>query len=49
MFAAFMGTANITSIDISKAPILANLLALSRIPFIFSLAAAAVGRAAMAR
>jgi K(+)-stimulated pyrophosphate-energized sodium pump len=49
LFAAFMGTANITSIDISKAPILAGVFVGAMIPFIFSsLAIAAVGRAAMA-
>ena len=49
LFAAFMGTANITSIDISKAPILAGVFIGAMIPFIFSsLAIAAVGRAAMA-
>ncbi|WP_216689918.1 sodium-translocating pyrophosphatase [Hymenobacter siberiensis] len=49
LFAAFMGTANITSIDISKAPVLAGMFIGAMIPFIFSsLAIAAVGRAAMA-
>ena len=49
LFAAFMGTANITSIDISKAPVLAGVFIGAMIPFIFSsLASAAVGRAAMA-
>ena len=49
LFAAFMGTANITSIDISKAPVLAGVFIGAMIPFIFSsLAIAAVGRAAMA-
>jgi K(+)-stimulated pyrophosphate-energized sodium pump len=49
LFAAFMGTANISSIDISKAPVLAGVFIGAMIPFIFSsLAIAAVGRAAMA-
>ena len=49
LFAAFMGTAKITSIDISKAPVLAGVFVGAMIPFIFSaLAIAAVGRAAMA-
>ena len=49
LFAAFMGTAKITSIDISKAPVLAGVFIGAMIPFIFSsLAIAAVGRAAMA-
>ncbi|WP_375437080.1 sodium-translocating pyrophosphatase [uncultured Hymenobacter sp.] len=49
LFAAFMGTANITSIDISNARVLAGLFVGAMIPFIFSgLAIAAVGRAAMA-
>jgi len=48
LFAAFMGTAKITSIDISKAPVLAGVFIGAMIPFIFSsLAIAAVGRAAM--
>lgn len=49
LFAAFMGTANITAIDISNARVLAGLFVGAMIPFIFSgLAIAAVGRAAMA-
>ncbi|MBD2715706.1 sodium-translocating pyrophosphatase [Hymenobacter sp. BT646] len=49
LFAAFMGTANINSIDISNARVLAGLFVGAMIPFIFSaLAISAVGRAAMA-
>ncbi|WP_375416598.1 sodium-translocating pyrophosphatase [uncultured Hymenobacter sp.] len=49
LFAAFMGTANIDTIDISNADVLAGLFVGAMIPFIFSgLAIAAVGRAAMA-
>ncbi|RSK40807.1 sodium-translocating pyrophosphatase [Hymenobacter perfusus] len=49
LFAAFMGTANITSIDISNARVLGGLFVGAMIPFIFSaLAISAVGRAAMA-
>jgi len=49
LFAAYMGVAGITSIDISKADVLAGLFVGAMIPFIFSsLAIAAVGRAAMA-
>ncbi|SHJ08372.1 K(+)-stimulated pyrophosphate-energized sodium pump [Hymenobacter daecheongensis DSM 21074] len=49
LFAAFMGTANISVIDISHADVLAGLFVGAMIPFIFSgLAIAAVGRAAMA-
>jgi len=48
LFAAFVGVAGITSIDIYKAPVLAGLFVGGMIPFIFSsLAIAAVGRAAM--
>ena len=49
LFAAFVGLAGITSIDIYKADVLAALFIGGMIPFIFSsLAIAAVGRAAMA-
>jgi K(+)-stimulated pyrophosphate-energized sodium pump len=49
LFAAFVGLAGISSIDIYKAPVLAGLFVGGMIPFIFSsLAIAAVGRAAMA-
>jgi K(+)-stimulated pyrophosphate-energized sodium pump len=49
LFAAFMGTAHINSIDISKSTILAGLFVGGMIPFVFSaLAMSAVGRAAMA-
>jgi len=49
LFAAYMGIAGITSIDISKADVLAGLFVGAMIPFLFSsLAIAAVGRAAMA-
>lgn len=48
LFAAFVGVAGISSIDIYKAPVLAALFIGGMIPFIFSsLAIAAVGRAAM--
>ena len=48
LFAAFVGVAGITAIDIYKAPVLAGLFVGAMIPFIFSaLAIAAVGRAAM--
>ncbi len=49
LFAAFVGIAGITGIDIYKADVLAALFIGGMIPFIFSsLAIAAVGRAAMA-
>lgn len=49
LFAAFVGIARISSIDIYKANVLAGLFVGGMIPFIFSsLAIAAVGRAAMA-
>jgi K(+)-stimulated pyrophosphate-energized sodium pump len=49
LFAAFVGIAGISSIDIYKAPVLAMLFIGGMIPFIFSsLAISAVGRAAMA-
>ena len=49
LFAAFMGTAHISVIDISNARVLAGLFVGAMIPFIFSaLAISAVGRAAMA-
>jgi K(+)-stimulated pyrophosphate-energized sodium pump len=48
LFAAFVGVAGISSIDIFKANVLAGLFVGGMIPFIFSsLAIAAVGRAAM--
>lgn len=48
LFAAFMKTANITSIDVSKPDIMAGLLVGGMLPFVFSaLAMKAVGRAAM--
>lgn len=48
LFAAFVGVAGISSIDIYKAQVLAGLFVGGMIPFIFSsLAIAAVGRAAM--
>jgi K(+)-stimulated pyrophosphate-energized sodium pump len=49
LFAAYVGLAGISSIDIYKAPVLAGLFVGGMIPFIFSsLCIAAVGRAAMA-
>ncbi|HEX8250085.1 MAG TPA: sodium-translocating pyrophosphatase [Pyrinomonadaceae bacterium] len=49
LFAAYVGLAGISSIDIYKADVLAGLFVGGMIPFIFSsLAIAAVGRAAMA-
>ncbi len=49
LFAAFMKTANVTSIDVSKAQIMAGLLVGGMLPFVFSaLSMNAVGRAAMA-
>ncbi len=49
LFAAYVGLAGISSIDIYKADVLAGLLVGAMIPFIFSsLCIAAVGRAAMA-
>jgi K(+)-stimulated pyrophosphate-energized sodium pump len=48
LFAAFMQTANLTSIDISKPTVMAGLLVGAMLPFVFSaLAMGAVGRAAM--
>ncbi|MFM6975481.1 MAG: sodium-translocating pyrophosphatase [Sphingobacteriaceae bacterium] len=48
LFAAFVGIAGITAIDIYKAPVLAGLFVGGMIPFIFSaLCIQAVGRAAM--
>lgn len=48
LFAAFVGVAGISAIDIYKAPVLAGLFVGAMVPFIFSsLAIAAVGRAAM--
>ena len=49
LFAAFMQTANLTSIDVSKPEIMAGLFVGGMLPFVFSaLAMNAVGRAAMA-
>jgi len=49
LFAAFMHTANVTSIDVSKPNIMAGLLVGGMLPFVFSaLSMNAVGRAAMA-
>ncbi len=48
LFGAFMTSANIKSIDISKAPVMAGLFLGAMLPFLFSaLAMSAVGRAAM--
>lgn len=48
LFAAFVGVAGISAIDIYKAPVLAGLFVGAMIPFIFSaLCIAAVGKAAM--
>ncbi len=49
LFAAFMKTAHVTSIDVSKPNIMAGLLVGGMLPFVFSaLSMNAVGRAAMA-
>ena len=49
LFAAFMKTANVTAIDVSRPDIMAGLLIGGMLPFIFSaLSMNAVGRAAMA-
>jgi len=49
LFAAFMKTANVTSIDVSQPQIMAGLLVGGMLPFVFSaLSMNAVGRAAMA-
>ena len=48
LFAAFMETANVTSIDVSRPDIMAGLLIGGMLPFVFSaLSMKAVGRAAM--
>ena len=48
LFAAFMQTANVTSIDVSEPKIMAGLLVGAMLPFVFSaLSMNAVGRAAM--
>jgi K(+)-stimulated pyrophosphate-energized sodium pump len=48
LFGAFMTSANIKTIDISKAPVMAGLFLGGMLPFLFSaLAMSAVGRAAM--
>lgn len=48
LFGAFMTAANITSIDISRAPIMAGLFIGAMLPYLFSaLAMSAVGKAAM--
>ncbi|MBJ6367949.1 sodium-translocating pyrophosphatase [Snuella sedimenti] len=49
LFAAFMETANVTAIDVSRPDIMAGLLVGGMLPFVFSaLSMNAVGRAAMA-
>ncbi|WP_405295312.1 sodium-translocating pyrophosphatase [Algibacter sp. Ld11] len=49
LFAAFMKTANVTAIDVSRPTIMAGLLVGGMLPFVFSaLSMNAVGRAAMA-
>ncbi|KAA2215839.1 sodium-translocating pyrophosphatase [Maribacter flavus] len=49
LFAAFMQTANVTAIDVSKPTVMAGLLVGGMLPFVFSaLSMNAVGRAAMA-
>ena len=49
LFSAFMKTANVTAIDVSKPDIMAGLLVGGMLPFVFSaLSMKAVGRAAMA-
>ena len=49
LFAAFMQTANVTGIDVSKPTVMAGLLIGGMLPFVFSaLSMNAVGRAAMA-
>ena len=48
LFAAFMKTANVTAIDVSRPDIMAGLLIGGMLPFVFSaLSMNAVGRAAM--
>ena len=48
LFAAFMQTANVTAIDVSKPTVMAGLLIGGMLPFVSALSMNAVGRAAMA-